>query len=125
MTDEPRPEPPPLGDAPPSVGPWIVVQLLDVPSDEHRRERYPEVLAEALTTHDLVVTDVHPAVSQPNTLMARCPDLPADPELVLRHVAELVARLLRLPTAQAVRVADYPDLESAHRAAGDRDADGG
>ena len=110
---------PPLADPPPNGGPWLLVQLLE-PPPANRRGRYPTAVAEALAAHGLGVADMHPAVDNPDVLLVRSPEahLPADS--CLRHAAELLARLLHLPSAEAVRIAAYDDLGAAHRAAGDR-----
>jgi hypothetical protein len=104
-------------------GPWLVVQFLDIWPRERTRDRYPVAVQEALNAHDLVLYDLHPAVEDPDTLLVRCPDLPPEPTMMLSHAADLVARLLKVSSEQAVRIAAYPDLVTAHAAAGD-DASG-
>jgi hypothetical protein len=107
-------------------GPWLVIQLLEPSLRERTLDRYPGAVEEALEAHDLAPYDLHPAVEERDTLLVRCPGLPPEPTMMLRHAADLLARLLKLPSADAVRIASYPDLASAHGAAGDNAArDGG
>jgi hypothetical protein len=111
---------PPLGDPSPPNGPWLVVQILEPLSlSERRRRRHVTVLTEALAAHGIGCTDVHPAVEDPSTLLACCPDIDGESDVRLRSLADLVARRLELASEQAVRIAAYPTLIEAHAVAGD------
>jgi hypothetical protein len=118
--DEHGPAVPPIGDPPPPEGPWLVIQVLEpLEGSERRTRRHLQALTEALGAHEVAFTDVHPAVDDPTTILACCPDTHFDSDVRLRAIADLMARLLQLPSGQAVRIGAYPDLTAAHAAAGD------
>jgi hypothetical protein len=111
---------PPIGDPPPPEGPWLVIQVLEpLEVSERRTRRHLQAVTEALGAHQVAFTDVHPAVDDPSTILACCPDMDVASDVRLRAIADLVARLLQLPSRQAVRIGAYPDLAAAHAAAGD------
>jgi hypothetical protein len=113
-------QPPPLGDPPPAAGPWLVVQVLEpLTASDRRSRRHLHALTEALGAHGVAYTDLHPAVEDPSTLLACCPDCDVGSGALLRSIADLVSRRLELASCQAVRVAGYPDLIAAHQAVGD------
>jgi hypothetical protein len=76
-------------------------------------------VVETVTAHDVRCEDIHPAVEDPTTLLARTPDL-RDDELLLTTFADVIARRVGLADPQAIRVTAYPDLVAAHAAVGDR-----
>jgi hypothetical protein len=101
------------------AGPWLAVQALDL-LNEDQTKKLPVAVVETVTAHDVACEDIHPAVEDPKTLLARTPNLPPDDELLLETFADVIARRIGLPDQQAVRVTAYPDLLTAHAAVGDR-----
>lgn len=98
-----------------------MLQILEpLTVSDRRSRRHLHALTEALRAHGVAFTDLHPAVDDPSTLLACCPDTDVGSGALLRSIADLVSRRLELASCQAVRVAGYPDLIAAHHAAGDR-----
>jgi hypothetical protein len=100
------------------AGPWLVVQPLEL-LNEDQTKKLPVAVVETVTAHDVSCEDVHPAVEDPRTLLARTPDMKQD-DLLLETFADLIARRVGLADPAAVRVTAYPDLVAAHAAVGDR-----
>ena len=107
-------------EPPPDGGPWLVVQILEpLRPGERLERRYVPAVCAALAAHELTASDLHPAVNDPSTVLARCPDAPLHADALLSAVADLLARRLELASSEAVRVSAYSDLRSAHAAVGD------